>query len=122
RGDPLVLWWVATWCSSCTYSTQLFAQSYYSQYHSAGVTLLEIESYNDLGQSGPSLSSFASSNGYSGQAGWVFGTGSASGTSSYNPSGYLDYYYAINAQGTIVAEGADLAGSFSSALQAATGS
>ena len=54
-GKPIVLWWVATWCSSCVQGTQIFAQQYYSQYHSAGVTLLEIESYNDLGQPGPSI-------------------------------------------------------------------
>lgn len=122
EGHPLVLWWVATWCSSCSSGTQLFAQSYYSQYHSAGVTLLEIESYNDLGQSGPSVSNFASANGYTGQAGWVFGAGSSAGTSQYNPNGYLDYYYVISAQGTIIAQGASLAGNFASALQAATGS
>ncbi len=57
-GQPVVLWWVAAFCTSCSQGTQYFAQSYYSQYHTSGVLLLEIEDYNDLGQPGPSLSSF----------------------------------------------------------------
>lgn len=122
KGHPLVLWWVATFCSGCSEGTSYFAQNYYSQYHTEGVTLLEIEDYNDLGQPGPSMSSFATSNGYNGQAGWVMGIGSASGTQSYNPNGYLDVYYVINAQGNIVSSGQVLSSSFSTALQQAVSS
>jgi len=119
RGTPVVLWFVALFCSSCVQGSQLFAQQYYSQYHAAGVTLLEVESSNDLGQSGPSLSAFASGVGYTGQPGWILGSASSSGTSTYNPNGYLDVYYVINAQGTIVASGQGLSGAFGSALQQA---
>ncbi|MDG6913502.1 MAG: redoxin domain-containing protein [Nitrososphaerota archaeon] len=120
-GKPIVLWWVATWCSSCVQGTQIFAQQYYAQYHSAGVTLLEIESYNDLGQSGPSIGTMAGQNGYTGQAGWIIGEGSSQGTSAYNPNSYLDYYYVISAQGNIVTQGNSLPGSFGAALSAAQG-
>jgi hypothetical protein len=115
----VVLWYVALFCSSCLQGSQLFAQQYYSQYHAAGVTLLEIESYNDLGQPGPSLAAFASQIGYSGQPGWILGSGSSSGTNTYNPNGYLDVYYVINAQGTVVASGQGLSDAFGSALQQA---
>lgn len=121
-GKPMVLWWVATWCSSCVQGTQIFAQQYYSQYHSAGVTLLEIESYHDLGQPGPSIGTMASQNGYTGQAGWILGEGSSQGTSTYNPNGDLEYYYVINAQGNVVTQGTPLSGSFGPALSAAEGS
>lgn len=121
-GKPIVLWWIVTWCSSCVQGTKIFAQQYYTQYHSAGVTFLEIESYNNLGQSGSSIGTMASQNGYTGQAGWIIGEGSSQGTSVYNPSGDLEYYYVISAQGTIVTQGTPLSGSFGAALSAAQGS
>lgn len=121
QGHPVVLWWVATFCSSCSQGTQVFAQSYYSQYRTAGVTLVEVESYNNLGQGGPSLSTFASQNGYSSQPGWVVGQGSSAGTNEYNPDGYLDFYYVINSQGSILGSGQNLPGSFGAALQQAQG-
>jgi len=122
QGHPLVLWWVALFCSSCSQGTQYFSQSYYSQYHASGVLLVEVEDYNDLGQPGPSLSTFASQNGYSGQSGWVLGQGSSSGTTAYNPNGYLDVYYVISSSGTVVASGQVLPGAFSTALQQAVAS
>jgi thiol-disulfide isomerase/thioredoxin len=121
-GKPVVLWWVATFCGSCDQGTQIFAQQYYSQYHSAGVTFLEIESYNDLGQSGPSIGTMAGQNGYTGQAGWIIGEGSSQGTSAYNPNSDLDIYYVISAQGNVVTQGTPLTGSFGAALSAAQGS
>ena len=121
-GKPIVLWRVVTWCSSCVQRTQIFAQQYYTQYHSAGVTLLEIESYNDLGQPGPSIGTMAGQNGYTGQAGWIIGEGSSQGTSAYNPSAYPDYYYVISAQGLVVTQGTPLTWSFGAALSAAQGS
>ncbi len=121
-GKPIVLWWVATWCTSCVEGTQIFAQQYYAQYHSAGVTFLELESYNDLGQPGPSIGTMAGQNGYTGQAGWIIGEGSSQGTSAYNPSSSPDLYYVISAQGNVVTQGGPLPGSFGTALSAAQGS
>lgn len=121
QGHPVVLWWIATFCGSCSQGTQLFAQSYASQYRSAGVSMIEVESYNNLGQGGPSLSTFASQNSYSNQPGWVMGQGSSGGTTSYNPDGYLDVYYVINSQGSILSSGQNLPGSFGPALQQAQG-
>ncbi len=120
-GRPVVLWWVATWCTSCQDGTRLFVQSYYNQYKAAGVVLLEIESYQNLGQPGPSLSGFASQYGYSGQTGWVLGEGSQQGMNAYNPSSYLDYYYVISSQGVVLGQGPDLPGGFGTALQQASG-
>ncbi len=122
RGHAVVLWWIATFCSTCQVGTQLFAQTYYAQYHSAGVALLEVMSYNDLGQPGPSLADFASANGYTGQAGWVLGSGSSQGTSIYNPTALLDLYYVVNAQGVIVGSSPNLPPAFGTALQEAQAS
>lgn len=120
-GHPVVLWFVATFCSSCGEGTQIFVQQYYASYHTAGVTVLELESYNNDGTGeGPSVSSFASAYGYSGQAGWILGTASSHGTSLYNPQSDLDIYYVINAQGNVVLTGTGLGSNFGGALQAAT--
>lgn len=121
-GKPIVLWWVATWCSSCVEGTLIFSQQYYSQYHAAGVTMLEMESYNDLGEPGPNIQTMASQNGYTGQAGWILGEGSSHGTQLYNPNADLEYYYVISPQGNIVTQGTPLSGSFGSALSSAEGS
>lgn len=122
QGQSLVLWRVASFCPSCSQGTQVFAQSYHSQYHASGVLLLEVVNYNDIGPPGPSLSSFASQNGYTGQSGWALGAGSQQGTTAYNPNGDPDIYYVISAQGVVVSTGLGLSGSFSSALQDAVSS
>ncbi len=119
---PVVLWFIATWCNSCQVGTQLFAQTYYADYHEAGVILLEVMSYNDLGQPGPGIDSFASQYGYSGQPGWVLGSASSEGTSLYNPYAYLDLYYVIGSGGVILASSPNLPPAFASALQVARGS
>ncbi len=118
HGHPIFLWWIATWCPHCTVDTQLFSQTYYSQFHAAGVTTLEIQLFNNLGQSGPSLASFAQANGYSGQAGWIFGSGPAGATTTYDPRAVTDVYYAINSQGVIVTSGTGAGPSFPSILSA----
>ena len=58
RGQPTLLWLVTTWCSSCQAGTELLAQNI-ATLHADGVRVEEIELYRDLGQSGPSIASFA---------------------------------------------------------------
>ncbi len=121
QGHPVVLWWITSWCTSCQDGTKVFAQTYYSQYRSAGVVLLQVESYNNLGQAGPDLNTFGSSYGYSGQTGWVLGLAPQGATTTYNPSGYLDFYYVISSQGLVLGKNPDLPGVFGSALEQASG-
>ncbi len=121
RGRPVVLWLITTWCTSCQTGTKLFAQSYYNQYHAAGVVLLEIESYRNLGQAGPGLNEFASTYGYSGQTDWVLGEGSQGSTTTYNSAGYLDYFYVVSSQGTIIDAKPELPQYFGTVLQEASG-
>ncbi len=120
-GHPVVLWWIATWCTSCQDGTRLFAQNYYKQYNASGVVLLQIESYNNLGQPGPDLPTFASSYGYAGQKNWIMGAGSQDGTATYNSPGYLDYYYLISSKGVILDAKAGLPQYFGTVLQDAAG-
>ena len=102
RGQPTLVWFVATWCSSCQAGTQTIAQ-YLPKLRADGVRVDEVELYQDLGQSGPSMASFAKSfaGAAYGQPGWTFGTSSASLTRTYDPQSYLDIYYLLDAKGQI---------------------
>jgi thiol-disulfide isomerase/thioredoxin len=102
RGHPTLVWFVSTWCSSCQAGTQTMAQNV-ARLQADGVKVDEVELYQNLGQSGPSMTAFA--NTLAGPEAtnpdWTFGTSSASLTRTYDPQSYLDIYYLLNAQGDI---------------------
>jgi len=102
RGTPTLLWFVSTWCSSCQAGTRAMAH-YIKEFERRGVRVVELELYEDLGQAGPSIDSFAQE--FAGPAAadrdWRFGVASASLTSTYDPENYLDIYYLLNSQGRI---------------------
>jgi thiol-disulfide isomerase/thioredoxin len=102
RGKPALLWFMTTWCSSCQAGTQAIAQ-HIATLAAEGVRVVQVENYHDLGQSGPSLSTFEKT--LAGSAfsnpDWTFGEASATLTHTYNPKAYLDIYYLISAKGKI---------------------
>jgi thiol-disulfide isomerase/thioredoxin len=103
RGKPTLLWFVSTWCSSCQAGTQTMAQNV-SHLQADGVRVVEVELYQDLGQSGPSISSFGQqlAGAQYGNPDWTFARSSSALTRTYDPGSYLDIYYLLNAQGRIV--------------------
>ena len=102
RGQPALLWFVSTWCSSCQAGTQSMAQNL-AALRSDGVRVAEVELYQDLGQSGPSIGSFAKTLAGTeyGNPDWTFGVSSAALTHIYDPQSYLDIYYLLNAKGQV---------------------
>jgi thiol-disulfide isomerase/thioredoxin len=102
KGHPTLLWFVSTWCSSCQAGTQTLAD-YLPKLAADGVKVDEVELYQDLGQSGPSLASFSQqlAGPEATNPDWTFGTSSASLTHTYDPQSYLDIYYLLNAQGEV---------------------
>lgn len=102
KGQPTLLWFVSTWCSSCQAGTQAVAQNL-ARLHAAGVRVEEVELYADLGQPGPSMPRFAQvlAGPQFGNPAWTFGVSSAGLTHTYDPQSYLDIYYLLNAQGHI---------------------
>lgn len=102
RGQPALVWFVATWCSSCQAGTQAMA-SEIGTFAAHGVRVVELEMADDLGQSGPSIEQFGQQ--LAGAAytnrDWTWGVASSGLTSTYDPNGYLDIYYLIDASGRI---------------------
>jgi len=87
----------------------MLASNYYSELQSKGVTILVIQLYNDLGQSGPNLTQFANQyGGGSSKQGWYYGYSNETTTYAFDPKAALDVYYALNAQGVIVMQGIEL--------------
>ena len=103
RGKPTLLWFVTTWCPSCQAGTQTMAQNI-SRLQSDGVHVVEVELYQDLGQSGPSMSSFGQQHAGAryDTPGWTFAIASSELTRTYDPDSYLDIYYLLDAKGRIV--------------------
>lgn len=102
RGKPTLIWFVATWCSSCQAGTQSLAANI-SQFSADGVRVVEVELYKDLGQSGPDITTFGkrfAGKQYS-NPDWTFAKSSKGLTQTYDPKSYLDIYYLLNSKGQI---------------------
>ena len=120
RGHPTLVWLVTTWCSSCQAGTQLLAQNI-AKLQADGVRVVEIELYQDLGQAGPSIGSFART--YAGAEAtnpdWSWGVSSAALTHTYDPQSGLEIYYLLNAKGQVTYVNAPLVSTMPQLLQAA---
>ncbi len=109
HGRPVVLWFIVTGCSSCAYGAQLLASQYYSKIHSKNATILIVDLYDNLGTAGLPIQAFATQYGSGlNKPGWLYGTSTQNATYQYDPNAYLDVYYVINPNGTIINEGPDL--------------
>ena len=102
RGRKTLLWFVATWCPSCQAGTQAVAGQT-ARLRAAGVQVVEVEDYADLGQPGPGIAAFGHQ--FAGAAyrdpGWTFGTASQALTRAWNPQGYLDVYFLLGSSGKV---------------------
>jgi cytochrome oxidase Cu insertion factor (SCO1/SenC/PrrC family) len=102
RGHPTLVWLVTTWCSSCQAGTQALAGDI-GHLASRGVRVVELELAGDLGQPGPSITTFAHQ--YAGAASanpdWTWGVASSRLTATYDPAGELEIYYLLDASGHI---------------------
>lgn len=119
RGHPTLLWFVATWCSSCQAGTQFLAQQGVASLRAAGVRVVELELYDDLGQSGPTIAQFqhvfASR---STSTDWLWGNASQAMSEHYDPKAYLDIYYLLGRNGHIRYVNSSPASTFSELLSA----
>jgi thiol-disulfide isomerase/thioredoxin len=121
RGRPTVLWFVTTWCSSCQAGTTVMAQNI-AKLKAKGVRVVELELYNNLGGSGPSMTVFGQT--HAGRAfqerDWLWGVASQQLSYTYDPKGYLDIYYLLDSQGRIRYINGSPASTMDALLQAAS--
>ncbi len=108
-GKPVLLWFVATWCSSCAQGNEVVANDlgFFEQH---GVKVVELEQYDDLGSQGMPISQFISEYGNNN----TYVQGGIAGnnmTVAYNtpPTFQLDIYYLISPTGKILYVGEGIA-------------
>lgn len=100
RGEKVMLWFFATWCSSCKAGAQAL-QANNDQLQN--VNVIAVKTYGNAGYRGPSTQTFAQ------QAApqllradnWVWGDASKEATQIFNPQNRPDIYYLIDEDGTI---------------------
>ncbi len=103
KGHVVVLWFVATWCPSCAQGNEAINQNY-QFFERRGIKVIELELYNDLGYSGPPVASFVNSyapSAYSNDT-IIPSLAGYNMTAAYDPKGYLDIYYLISGNGTVL--------------------
>jgi thiol-disulfide isomerase/thioredoxin len=105
KGKPVLIWFVATWCSSCWNGAELLAKNYYPKFYELGVIIITIQLYNNLNQPGMSMEEFASRFIGGMKQNWYIGVSDPKTTQLYDPEGYPDVYYIINKQGYIIEKG-----------------
>jgi len=109
KGKPLILWFVATWCSSCAEGNTAVADNL-AFFKEHNVKLVELEQYDDLGSPGMPISKFISE--YGNNNTYVTGgVASYNMTLAYNtpPTFQLDIYYLISPSGKILYVGEGIA-------------
>lgn len=102
KGQNIIVWFVATWCSSCSTSAT-FLQSKNNVLKNTKIIILE--TYNDAGYRGESLSKFIQD--YAPKSlnykNWFWSNSNENTSTLYNPKNYPDIYYLINKEGKIIA-------------------
>jgi len=105
QGRKYILWVMATWCPSCTTGSQVVAQ-HLAELRRHHVALVEMEAYDDLGASGPSLQSIKDGIGNAAAASnWYWGILSQEQTLAIDPKSSPDVFYLIDAHGKVVSQG-----------------
>ena len=107
HGRPVMLWLFATWCPSCQAATAAVAENF-DRLKAAGVQIIQVMLYDNLGFRGPSVADFAKRHAKSvaPSPDWLWGEASREGSYTYDPGGYPDIYFLIGKDGIL--EAADL--------------
>ncbi len=110
RGHVTLLWFVATWCSSCAQGNEELNQNY-QFFRQHGIKVVELELYKDLGYGGPDIASFVYSYAPTAYANNTIIPALAgyNMTESYDPKGYLDIYYLVSSNGKVLYVNSSLA-------------
>ena len=101
-GRPVMLWFYASWCPTCQVGTVAVAAKI-DRLKQAGVQIIQLQLYDNLGYPGPSIEDFAKR--YAGSvtpsSNWHWGQASLEASFTYDPQGYPDIYFLIDRDGII---------------------
>jgi thiol-disulfide isomerase/thioredoxin len=102
RGRPVMLWLFATWCPSCQAGTAAIA-GHATEMEQAGLQIIQLKVYNNLGYPGPSIQDFAKAYTPPGRSSpaWLWGDASEALSYTYDPRGYPDIYFLIDREGIV---------------------
>ena len=101
-GRPVMLWLFATWCPTCIAGTFAVAAEF-DRLKQAGIQIIQLKLYNNLGYEGPSVTEFASrhARAVAPSPDWLWGDASREGSFTYDPRGYPDIYFLIDKEGIL---------------------
>lgn len=104
RGRPVMLWLFATWCPTCVYGTIAVAEKF-DRIQQAGIQIIQLKLYDNLGYPGPSVEEFAKRHAGSipPSPDWLWGDASQEGSFTYDPRGHPDIYFLIDKDGVLQA-------------------
>jgi len=100
KGKKVMLWLVATWCSSCSEGAKILSQN---KDRLKDITIITLKTYGNAGYPGPSIKEFISKiapsmllskNRY-------FGDITLQSAKVYNPRNYPDIYFLIDKDGVV---------------------
>jgi thiol:disulfide interchange protein len=102
RGKRLMVYLVATWCTSCKASVQTLLSNA-TTLQKDGLYVVTLKTYGNAGYPGPSIQQFLSSINSTNSLpnNLIFGDASQALTASYNPNNTPDIYYLINPSGVV---------------------
>ncbi len=102
RGQPVMLWFYASWCPTCQVGTVAVAGKL-DQLKQAGIQIIQLQLYNNLGAPGPSVEEFATQYASSvpRSPNWLWGEASLVASYTYDPQGYPDIYFLIGRDGIV---------------------
>jgi thiol-disulfide isomerase/thioredoxin len=102
QGRPVMLWFYASWCPTCQVGTMAVA-GIVDQLKLAGVQIIQLQLYKNLGYPGPTVEEFATQYASSvpRSSNWLWGDASLVASYTYDPQGYPDIYFLIDENGTL---------------------
>ncbi len=100
KGKKVMLWLVATWCSSCSEGARVLSQN---EKALGNLTIITLKTYGNAGYPGPSIKTFAE------QSvpkmllakNWHWGNLTKQSAQVYNPRNYPDIYFLIDKKGVV---------------------
>lgn len=102
RGRPAMVWLIATWCPTCEASARVLAERA-DELRTTGLAVITLKLYNNLGYEGPTIGEFAAKWAPSllDRPGWFWGEADLRTSLLYDPRGYPDIYWLVDAEGVL---------------------